>query len=345
MKTKSIPDPLRVGIVGASGYSGGELLRLLAPAPSIQIELVTAHTHAGRLVEDVHPFLSGVVPLTFTAFRPEACAGLDCVFLALPSGEAMEIVPLLQPLGARIIDLGGDLRLPSAEMYERYYKKPHSAPALLGQAVYGLPELNRDHIRSANLVANPGCYPTGALLALLPAVAAGLIDTRGIVINSLSGVSGAGRSSAVELSFSEVNESVRAYKIGTHQHIPEIRTTLERVSDMPVTLSFVPHLIPITRGIYTTVHADLKPDVSPGHVDETYAKYYKDEPFVRWRARIPEIRSVVYTNYCDIAAFVEPHTGKLVVTSVIDNLVKGAAGQAIQNMNIMFGYPEHHLLQ
>jgi len=345
MNTQSAAAPLRVAIVGASGYSGGELLRLLAPGTGVHIAHVTAHTLAGKPVGEVHPILAGVVPLTFSSFKPEDFAGMDCVFVALPSGEAMEIVPALQGKVGRIIDLGGDFRLPTAEMYERYYKKPHTAPSLLGNAVYGLPELMREQIRSAELVANPGCYPTSAILALLPAIAAGLIDTRGIVINALSGVSGAGRSSSVELSFSEVNESIRAYKIGTHQHIPEIRTTLERVADMPVTLSFIPHLIPITRGIYTTVHADLKTDVSPETVAKTYADYYRNEPFVRVASRIPEIRSVLYTNYCDIAAFVEPHTGKLVVISVIDNLVKGAAGQAIQNMNIMFGFPEQHLLK
>ena len=345
MNTQSHPTPLRVGIVGASGYSGGELLRLLAPASSVRIELVTAHTHAGKPVEEVHPFLAGSVPMKFTAFDVEQCKGLDCVFIALPSGEAMGIVPALRKNGSRIIDLGGDLRLPTAEMYERYYKLPHAAPELLGQAVYGLPELMRERIRTADLVANPGCYATSAILALLPAVAAHLIDTRGMVINSLSGVSGAGRKSEVEYSFSEVNESVRAYKIGTHQHIPEIQTVLERVAETAVTLSFIPHLIPITRGIYTTVHADLKPGVTPERVQEAYTDYYRNEPFVRYKARIPEIRGVLYTNYCDIGAFVEPHTGKLVVASVIDNLVKGAAGQALQNMNIMFGFPEHHLLK
>jgi N-acetyl-gamma-glutamyl-phosphate reductase len=345
MDTQTASAPLRVGIVGASGYSGGELLRLLAPATSVHIARVTAHTQAGKLVEETHPFLSGVVPLTFSTFQPEDFTGMDCVFIALPAGESMEVVPALQGKVRRIIDLGGDLRLPTAEMYERYYKLPHTAPSLLGRAVYGLPELFREQIRSAEIVANPGCYPTGAILALLPAVKAGLIDTRGIVINSLSGVSGAGRSSKLEYSFSEVNESVRAYKIGAHQHIPEIRTTLERVADAPVTLSFIPHLVPMTRGIYTTVHADLKTDFTAEVVSAAYAEYYRNEPFVRVKSGIPEIRAVLYTNFCDVATFVEPHTGKLVVISAIDNLVKGAAGQAIQNMNIMFGLPEHHLLK
>ena len=320
-------------------------MRLLAADPSVRIEVATAHAQAGKPVEEVHPFLAGRVPLTFVPFDPAAVAGMDCVFIALPSGEAMQIVPALQGKVGCIIDLGGDLRLPTAAMYEKYYKKPHTSPALLGAAVYGLPELNRATIKAATLIANPGCYPTSVILALLPAIEAGLIAPEGIVVNSLSGVSGAGRSSAVELSFSEVNESVRAYKIGNHQHQPEIRTVLEQVAGTGVTLSFIPHLIPITRGIYTTVHADLRTPVPLAEIQKVYADRYQDEPFVRFGTRIPEIRAVTYTNFCDIAVFLEPHTGKLVITSVIDNLIKGAAGQAIQNMNLVFGRPEHALLK
>jgi N-acetyl-gamma-glutamyl-phosphate reductase len=337
--------PLRIAIVGASGYSGGELMRLLASDPSVRIEVATAHAQAGKAVEDVHPHLAGRVPLTFVPFDPAAVAGMDCVFIALPSGEAMQIVPVLRGKVGCIIDLGGDLRLPTAAMYEKYYKKPHTSPELLGAAVYGLPELNREKITAATLIANPGCYPTSVILALLPAIEAGLVKPEGIVVNSLSGVSGAGRSSAVELSFSEVNESVRAYKIGNHQHQPEIRTVLEGVAGTDVTLSFIPHLIPITRGIYTTVHADLRTQMPIADIQKVYAKRYANEPFVRFGTRIPEIRAVNYTNFCDVAVFHEPHTGKLVIMSVIDNLVKGAAGQAIQNMNLVFGRPEHALLK
>lgn len=337
--------PLRIAIIGASGYSGGELLRLLAADPSVRIEVVTAHAQAGKPVAEVHPYLAGRVPLTFVPFDPAVVAGMDCVFIALPSGEAMQIVPALQGKVGCIIDLGGDLRLPTAAIYEKYYKKPHTAPQLLGAAVYGLPELHREKIRTANLIANPGCYPTSVILALLPALEAGLIAPEGIVVNSLSGVSGAGRSSSVELSFSEVNESVRAYKIGNHQHQPEIRTVLESVTGGNITLSFIPHLIPITRGIYTTVHADLRTQIPIADIQKVYADRYANEPFVRFGTRIPEIRAVNYTNFCDIAVFHEPHTGKLVITSVIDNLVKGAAGQAIQNMNLVFGRPEHALLK
>ncbi len=335
---------LRVGIVGASGYSGGELLRLLAPGDGIQVEEVTAHSQAGQPVEAVHPALAGTVALTFARFDPERLAGLDCVFVALPSGEAMEIIPQLTGRVGAIIDLGGDLRLPTAALYERYYARTHTAPGLLGTAVYGLPELNRERIRSARLIANPGCYPTSAILGLLPALTRGLVRPEGIVINSLSGVSGAGRSASVEMSFAEVNENVRAYKIGTHQHIPEIQTVLTAAAGTPVTLSFVPHLVPLTRGIFTTIHADLAAPLTSGDALSVYDAFYREEPFVRVRPGSPDLRSVAYTNYCDLSVMVEPHAQKMVITSVIDNLVKGAAGQAIQNMNIMFGFPERHLL-
>ena len=336
---------LRVAIVGASGYSGGELLRLLAPDPDVTVAVVTAHAQVGRPLGEVHPQLAGRYPLTLTAFDPAAVEGCDCVFIALPSGEAMPLVPSLLGKVGCVIDLGGDLRLPTAALYEQYYRKPHTAPQLLGEAVYGLPELNRERIRAAKLVANPGCYPTSAILALLPALRAGLVEPTGIVINALSGVSGAGRSASVEMSFAEVNESVRAYRIGDHQHVPEIRLAFEQAAGRAVTLSFVPHLVPITRGIYTTVHADLRGPVTVEKLRELYADFTRDEPFMRMAAGIPSISAVQYTNFCDLGVFVDPLTGKLVVISVIDNLVKGAAGQAIQNLNLVFGRPERTLLK
>ncbi len=283
--------------------------------------------------------------LAFEEFAAERFDGLDCVFIGLPSGEAMRVVPALQGRVGRIIDLGGDFRLADPKVYEAYYGRPHTAPALLGQAQYGLPELYRDRIRSASLIANPGCFPTGAILGLLPALKENVIRPEGIVITSMSGVSGAGRSSSVELSFTEVNESIRAYRVGKHQHSPEIRSVLEDAAGAPVSLSFVPHLVPLTRGIYSTIHAELQEPVTTGDVLALYEHYYAGEPFVRVRREIPEIKAVAYTNFCDLTVIVDPATRKLIILSVIDNLVKGAAGQALQNMNIMFGYPERHLLQ
>ncbi len=336
---------MECGIIGASGYSGGELLRLLAPAERVHVARVTANTSAGKPLAAVHPSLRGIYDLSFEEFTPERFSGLDCVFIALPSGEAMRVVPALQGRVGRIIDLGGDFRLGDAAEYATYYGRTHTAPALLGTAVYGLPELNRERIRTATFIANPGCYPTGAILGLLPALTRKLVRPEGIVINALSGVSGAGRSSSVEMSFAEVNESVRAYRVGKHQHLPEIRMILSAAASAPVSLSFVPHLLPVTRGIYSTIHADLAADVSTDDALRVYEQHYAGEPFVRVMREIPELKTVAYTNFCDITVTVDSATRKLLIISVIDNLVKGAAGQALQNMNIMFGYPERHLLQ
>ena len=336
---------IKASIIGASGYSGWELIRLLSNHPDVKLEKVTAASSAGQRVDALYPAFSGRVDLTYESFEDNHLDGADVAFVALPSGEAMRIVPELLQQVKRVIDLGGDFRLPSAEMYERYYKHTHSTPELLGTAVYGLPELNAKLIAGACFIANPGCYPTSAILTLLPALRNGLIQHNGIVINSLSGVSGAGRSASLELSFAEVNENIRAYKVGTHQHIPEIQSVLSAAAGEPVEVSFVPHLVPITRGIYTTVHAQLDGEMDIKAVRDVYTKFYADAPFVRVKQQIPQIKDVVYTNYCDIGIVVEERTNRLIIISVIDNLIKGAAGQAIQNMNIMFGLPEKTGLQ
>ncbi len=331
---------LQAAIIGGSGYSGAELLRLLAGRTDLRVVRVTGAKAAGQRVDALYPDLAGRVDLVFEEFRPGLAEGADVVFVALPSGEGMAVVPLLREKGVRVIDLGGDFRLQAAEEYRQYYGRPHTAPELLGEAVYGLPELNREKIAKASLVANPGCYPTGAILALLPALRHGVVDPEGIVINSLSGISGAGRSSAVEMSFSELNENVRAYKIGVHQHTPEIESVLRASTGRDVSVSFVPHLIPVTRGIYTTAHARLAMSLSDSDAVALYESFYSGMPFVRVKRQIPQILSVVRTNFCDVYVSVQPRTRHLVVVSVIDNLVKGAAGQALQNMNIMFGLPE-----
>ncbi len=327
-------------IVGASGYSGAELLRVLSGHPEVRVKKVTAASSAGQRVDALYPALAGQCDLSYDELIPAGLEGIDVAFVALPSGEAMKVVPLLRERIGKIIDLGGDFRLRSPELYEQYYKRPHTAPELLGGAVYGLPEINRDAIAAASLIANPGCYPTAAILALLPALKHGIINPGGIVINSLSGVSGAGRSASVDMSFAEINENVRAYKIGTHQHIPEIESVLSGASGTAVTASFVPHLIPVTRGIYTTVHAALAVTVKAEEVATLYGGFYAPHPFVRITQKIPQLLAVSRTNFCDIAVAVEPRTNQLIVVSVIDNLVKGAAGQAAQNMNLMFGFPE-----
>ena len=332
--------PVSVAIIGASGYSGGELLRLLAVRTDVSVVYATAQEFAGRAVGEVHPDLAGVLDLRFESYTPEGRAPVDVAFLALPPGQAMQLVPQVRRWADRIIDLSGDFRLRSADVYAQYYGHTHAAPELLADAVYGLPEISRDAIRTSRFIANPGCYPTAAVLALAPALQEGLVDPGSLVVNALSGVSGAGRSKAVELSFSEVNENVRAYKVGMHQHTPEIESVLERVTGRSVRVSFVPHLLPITRGIHATVLGELTADVPEGDIRDLYRRFYRTSPFVRIREGLPQLQSVTRTNFCDIGLVVDRRTHRLILLSVIDNLLKGAAGQAVQNMNLLCGFPE-----
>ncbi len=331
---------INVSIIGASGYSGAELVRLLSARSDITIRKLTAAKSVGRRVDELYPAFAGSLDLAYESFDVSGLSGSDIVFVALPSGEAMKVVPPLLDEVGRIVDLGGDFRLASPDKYEEYYRRPHEAKEYLGRAVYGLPELFRNDIANASFVANPGCYATSILLALLPALRHGAILPESIVINSLSGVSGAGRSTSEELSFAEVNENVRAYKVTNHQHVPEIESILRRVSDSNVSISFVPHLMPLTRGIYTTIHAKLTQPSNENGLFDLYEEFYATTPFVRICRQIPQIKNVVFTNYCDLWFTIEKRTNQLVIISVIDNLVKGAAGQAIQNMNLMFGLPE-----
>ena len=338
MKTRTI---IRAAVIGGSGYSGVEVIRLLSRHAGVSVSAVVAQSSAGQRLDVLYPDLTGISETVLTTLEETDFDGVDVAFVALPSGEGMHVVGKLRSRVGRIIDLGGDLRLKEIGLYERYYGHTHSAPELLQEAVYGLPELNRAAIARAHLVANPGCYPTSVILGLLPAVTAGLLEPEVITISAMSGVSGAGRSARVDLSFVEVNENIRAYAVTVHQHIPEMESILSAVAGSPVRVSFVPHLVPLSRGIYSTIHAVMVPGTTAARVAEAYAEYYRHAPFVRLRTTPPEIRAVTWTNFCDIAPVVEERTGRLIVMSVIDNLVKGAAGQAVQNMNIMFGVPEH----
>jgi N-acetyl-gamma-glutamyl-phosphate reductase len=332
---------MKVSIVGASGYSGTELLKLLSRRREIEIEKIFANSSAGKKVEDIYPFFRGRINLTYEQYASEKIQTSDVVFIALPSGEAMHIVPELMKRGERVIDLGGDFRLKDVSAYTRFYKRDHAAANVLPKAVYGLPEWNKSAIVNAQLLSNPGCYATSAILALAPALKDNLIETNGIAVSSLSGVSGAGRSATIDLSFTEVNENVKAYKVAVHQHTPEIISALENISQKNIALTFVPHLIPITRGIYTTIYARPKGPVTKDNVIASFSKYYSNTPFVRFIGEaVPEIKYVNYTNFCDIGFKIDSENNTLIIISVIDNLVKGAAGQAIQNMNIMFGMNE-----
>jgi N-acetyl-gamma-glutamyl-phosphate reductase len=328
-------------IVGASGYSGAELLRILLRHPGITVGRLFASTSAGKKVADLYPSFRGRTDAAYETYSADAAAAHDVVFIALPSGEAMRLVPGLLEKGTRVIDLGGDFRLQDPALYQQYYRHEHLAADLLPSAVYGFPEWHADRLRDAQLVSNPGCYPTGAILPLAPLLKEGLIAPDGIVVSSMSGVSGAGRASSVEMSFVEVNETVRAYKVGVHQHIPEIQTALSDLSGMSVTVTFVPHLIPITRGIYTSIYAKPTRTLTDADIRMAYAKAYASAPFVRLLGpAVPEIRSVTDTNFIDIGWRSYPENGHLIVLSTIDNLVKGAAGQAVQSMNLMLGFAE-----
>lgn len=301
---------------------------------------LVAASSAGKRIEDVAPALRGMVQGVLKGFDEVSWEGIDVAFVALPSGEGMAVVPRLLETVGTVIDLGGDFRLPSSADYEEFYRRRHTAPELLGRAVYGLPEVNRQRIAGARFVANPGCYPTSVIIPLVPLLREGLILPHGISAVSMSGTSGAGRSGSVELSFSEIDGNIRAYKVGVHQHLPEIRNALAAASGTEVSVSFVPHLVPMTRGIHTTIHAPLAAGAAAVDVREAFARAYAAEPFVRMRTEPPQVRDVVHTNFCDISFTVEEHTRQLILLSTIDNLVKGAAGQAVQNMNIALGLPE-----
>ncbi len=331
----------KVGVVGGTGYTGVELLRLLALHPDVQLHAVTSRGEAGTRVADLFPNLRGHVDLAFTEPDMDVLAACDLVFFATPNGVAMGMARELLERGVRLIDLAADFRLRDADAWRQWYGIEHACPDLLQEAVYGLPEVNRAAIAGARLVANPGCYPTAVQLGLLPLIEAGCIDREGLIADCKSGVSGAGRGAAVATLLSEAAESLKAYAVPGHRHLPEIRQGLERAAGAPVGLTFVPHLTPMIRGIHATLYARRTDrDVD---VQAVFEARYRAEPFVDVlpAGSHPETRTVKGANDCRIAVHQAPDGQTLVVLSVIDNLVKGAAGQAVQNMNIMLGFEEH----
>lgn len=331
---------IRAGIIGGTGYTGVELLRILARHPAVELAVITSRSEDGQPIATMFPNLRGVVDLAFTTGDVKTLGGCDVVFFATPNGTAMTMTRELLAMGTRVIDLAADFRLKSAHEWEKWYGMPHACPDLLAEAVYGLPEVNRARLASARLVANPGCYPTSVQLGFLPLIEAGLADTTRLIADCKSGVSGAGRKANVGNLLCEASESFKAYSVPAHRHLPEIVQGLNSAAGHPVQLTFVPHLTPMIRGIHSTLYATVTDDSID--LQALYETRFGREPFVDVMpaGSHPETRSVRGANLCRIAVHRPQGGNTVVVLSVIDNLVKGAAGQAVQNMNIMFGLPE-----
>jgi N-acetyl-gamma-glutamyl-phosphate reductase len=331
---------IRAGIVGGTGYTGVELLRILALHPGVEIARVTSRGDAGKRVAEAYPNLRGFVDAVFVEPTLETLSDCSVVFFATPNGTAMRMAPALLERGVRIIDLAADFRLKDPKVWAHWYGEPHACPELLAEAVYGLPEVNREAIRTARLIACPGCYPTSVQLGLLPLLEAGVIRHERLIADVKSGVSGAGRKAEIPILMSETGESLKAYGVKGHRHWPEICQGLERLAGGAVGLTFVPHLIPMIRGIHATLYAVLKGEAPD--LQAVYEQRYRDEPFVDVlpAGSHPDTRNVRGMNGCQIAVHRPQESDTVVVLSVIDNLVKGAAGQAVQNMNLMFGLDE-----
>ncbi len=336
---------LKVAILGGSGYTGGELLRILLQHPHIKVTAITSERLSCSSVSDtfLHSRDSALKfeKLNISKLKSKA----DLFFLCLPHKTSQSIVAKLSKAGKKVIDLSADFRLKSAKTYQDWYATRHIYPALLKKAVYGLPEIHREEISNASIIANPGCYPTSAILALAPVIGKKFVDTDSIVIDSKSGVSGAGRNPAQPFMFCEVNDSVKAYALTTHRHTPEIEQELSGISNTKLKVIFSPHLMPMDRGILSTTYVSLKGSTQLASIQKMYRDYYKNEPFVRVLGDgvYPATKSVKGTNYCDISVFLDkrkPGPKKLIIVSVIDNLLKGASSQAVQNMNIMYGFDE-----
>ncbi|MCP5419697.1 MAG: N-acetyl-gamma-glutamyl-phosphate reductase [Gammaproteobacteria bacterium] len=336
---------IKVGIVGGTGYTGVELLRLLAVHPSVELAVITSRGERGKAVSELFPNLRGHVDLAFSEPDEQALKQCDAVFFATPNGTAMQMAPTLLESGVRIIDLAADFRLRNSEDWQRWYGMPHACPALLGDAVYGLPEVNRASIRTARLVANPGCYPTAVQLGFMPLLEQAVVDSRHLIADAKSGVSGAGRKAEVATLLCEAGDNFKAYAVPGHRHWPEIRQGLAAIAGHPVGLTFVPHLTPMIRGIHATLYGVLLNGDSD--LQTLFEQRYADEPFVDVlpAGSHPETRSVRSANTCRLAVHRPQGGDTVVVLAVIDNLVKGAAGQAVQNMNLMFDLAETTGLQ
>lgn len=331
-----------VGILGATGYAGQQLLGLLRTHPHIKIKFIASHSYVDQEFSKIYENYSHEFDKVCISNIQveENLSKIDLLFIALPHGKAFEISKKALDLGVKVVDLGADFRLNHQKVYEEWYKVPCKEKDLLSQAVYGLTELNREKIANSNLVANPGCYPTASLLGIIPLLKNNLIDTDSIIIDAKSGVSGAGRSASISSLMCECSESIKAYAVGTHRHTPEIEQEASKISGKEVTLTFTPHLVPMNRGILSVIYAKLKKNIDEKELKKIYLDEYKKDKFIRIKDTLPETRWVKGSNYCDISVRVDKRTGRVIVMSAIDNLMKGAAGQAIQNMNLMFGFEE-----
>jgi len=333
---------ISVGVIGATGYAGAELVRILAAHPGVELTILTSRKYAGKRMDDVFPALRGHVDLRCEPFEIErVCEVADVVFTALPHSVPMNIVPKLIENNIKVIDLSADFRFSDPGRYASAYEV-HSCPELLEKAVYGLSEIFFERIAEAELVGNPGCYPTCTLLPLIPLLKDGIISSSGIVVDAKSGVSGAGRGLSLTTHFCEANESVKAYKVAVHRHEPEIESILSQSAGLDVDITFVPHLMPMSRGMETTIYAPLAGDAAADDVGACLGRYYERKKFIRIHTdgTPPDTRNVRYTNFCDIGYVIDKSNRRLILMAAIDNLVKGAAGQAVQNMNIMTGQDE-----
>ncbi len=330
---------IKIGIVGGTGYTGVELLRILARHPQAHLQAITSRKETGMPVAEMFPSLRGSVDLKFSDPKEAGLASCDVVFFATPNGIAMTEARALLDAGVKVIDLAADFRIKDISEWEKWYGMTHACPDLVTEAVYGLPEVNREAVKSARIVANPGCYPTATQLGFLPLIEAGAVDDQHLIADTKSGVSGAGRKAETQILFSEASDNFRAYGVPGHRHLPEVRQGLGRAAGHEVALTFVPHLVPMIRGIHATLYGRLTKEID---LQALFEKRYADEPFVDVlpAGSQPDTRSVRASNLCRIAVHRPQGGNTVVVLSVIDNLVKGAAGQAVQNMNLMFGLPE-----
>lgn len=332
-------DRISAGIVGVTGYTGSELMRILLGHPQVDISVITTTSKEGRMLSDVHPHLLNVHDQVLVGQEEIPHSGLDVVFLALPHGVSQRYVKEYSAEGYKIVDLSGDFRLKDPMSYERWYGVEHICPKLLNEAAYGLPELFREEIRESSLIANPGCYPTPVLLGLAPLIKKDLVDSDICIVDSKSGVSGAGINPKPATHFPRMNDNMMAYSIGTHRHTPEIEEWLAPFSKHRMQVQFTPHLIPVTRGILSTLYMKCE-GTDQSTIDDVFDEMYGDEPFIRMRNESPTLGGVRGSNFCDIHAHLDTRTENIIVVAAIDNLVKGAAGQAVQNMNILFNLKE-----